>query len=176
MSSLLPPDLSLAERIYAAERAVQQRDERVRLHAGVFAARLQAQARRSGRVFAVGAIAPFLLGWFMARSAPRSKKRRDDPQRGRRHLSDAPWATMVPLLWPLMPEHLRNRLSPGLASFLTGIGLPLVASQLSKRAERAAEREAVEREAEQRREDAEADADDRADADRDGRRRPGKRS
>ena len=134
-----PERSGLEQRILAAEQAVLERDLRLRRDGGVLLDRLRVQARRSGRIAAVGAILPFLLGWFMARSAPRSKQQRQE-QVHHPSLAEAPWAGLVPLLWPLMPASWRNRVSPGVASFLTGIGLPLIAQRLSKRAAARAER------------------------------------
>lgn len=140
-----PETLTLDERIRAAEAAVEARDARLRRDGAAFMQRLRLQGRRSKRVATLAAIGPFLLGWFMARSAPRSKVQRAE-QRHVRPLAEAPWATLVPLLWPLVPERLRGRISPGLASFLTGIGLPLIAQRITKRRamaqQRAEQREA----------------------------------
>lgn len=133
LSSTPPDALDLDARILAAEHAVLVRDQRVRRDAGAFAALLRVRTRNGARVAAVAAIAPFLAGWFMARGARRS--RRDGEPRPPR-LAEAHWAGLVPLLWPLLPRAMRSKVSPGVASFVTGLGLPLVAQGLAKRAER----------------------------------------
>lgn len=127
------PDLD--SRILAAEHAVLVRDQRLRDDAGAFADLLRQRARSSARIAAAAAIAPFLLGWMMARSKRRPRHDSEAPRAERARLSDAPWAGIVPLVWPLLPQPLRSRMSPGLASFLTGIGLPLIARRVAKRAE-----------------------------------------
>ena len=129
------PDLD--SRILVAEHAVLVRDQRLRHEAGSFGHLLRERTRHSARIAAVAAVVPFLLGWMMARDRRRPRGDDDDVSRYERaRLSDAPWAGIVPLVWPLLPERLRSRMSPGLASFLTGIGLPLLARRAAKRAEK----------------------------------------
>jgi hypothetical protein len=129
------PDLDA--RILAAEHAVLVRDQRMRHEAVVFGDLLRTRVHSSARIAAAAAIVPFLLGWLMARNKRRAQPVSDRP-RHRHSLVDAPWAGLVPLVWPLLPERLRSRVSPGLASFLTGIGLPLIARHTAKRAEQKA--------------------------------------
>ncbi len=146
-----PPDAALAPkalhadldaRILAAEHAVIERDRRVRDGAGRLVAKLRDSTRHSARIAAFAAAGSFGLGWLIARGTLGSRRR---PPTGKeraiqRHmpaLADAPWAGIVPLLWPLLPLAVRSRISPGLASFVTGLGLPLVARQLGRRKARA---------------------------------------
>ena len=122
----------LAARILAAEHAVVVRDHRVGHDAHALMDRLRAGSRYSARIAAAAGFGAFLLGWLMARRAPRSRHRAEQARAA--GLAAAPWAGLVPLLWPLLPRAIRSRVSPRLASFVTGIGLPLVAQRLSKRA------------------------------------------
>ena len=66
------PDLD--ERILAAEHAVIERDQRLRRDGIALGRRLRTSARHSGRIAAAAGIGAFLLGWMMARSAPRSQR------------------------------------------------------------------------------------------------------
>jgi hypothetical protein len=144
------PDLD-AE-IARAERAVAERDGRAGGKGRLLMRELRRKSRLGARLLGGTAAGAFVLGWVMARGR-RRRLGEDDPRGGRRpprdagaRLIDAPWATLVPLLWPLLPVRLRERVSPGMASFLTGIGLPLVARRMSKQAhEKAVEQRQQER-------------------------------
>lgn len=137
-SSPSPPEApgpDLDARILAAEHAVLVRDQRLRGEFRDFADQLRERSRYFGRIAALAGAGAFALGWLMARRAPRSSSTRPHDQRPREpSLAELPWAGLVPLAWPLLPQALRSRIGPGLASFLTGIGLPLLAKLLARRA------------------------------------------
>jgi hypothetical protein len=143
------PDLDAA--IARAESAVIERDGRASGKGRLLMREVRRKSRLGARVLGGTAAGAFVLGWAMARG--RRRRLGEDNARGARRprdtgarLVDAPWATLVPLLWPLLPVRLRERVSPGMASFLTGIGLPLLARRMSKQAhEKAVEQRQQER-------------------------------
>lgn len=143
-STLNALDGDLDARILAAEHAVIERDRRVRDNAAHLATRLRESARYSGRIAAVAAFGSFGLGWWMARGNSRPPPPSGKERAIERHtpaLAQAPWAGIVPLLWPLLPLEVRSRMNPGLASFITGLGLPMIARYLGRRQARATLRE-----------------------------------
>jgi hypothetical protein len=122
------PDLD--ERILLAEHAVIEREQRLREHALLFGDRLKAKALSTSRIAAFIGVGGFLLGWM---TSSRGSRSRGERSRRAQQLAEAPWGGIVPLVWPLLPRGIRERVSPGVASFLAGIGLPLLAQRIAKK-------------------------------------------
>lgn len=126
--NVLPPDADLDARIEAAEAALIARQRR--LVAG--AETLGRRARRAASPWRLAAsgLAVLLAGtalWRVLKTGPATvppSARVPPPVGG--DAAALPWASLLGLLWPLLPARWRDRTSPATAAAVLGVGVPLL--------------------------------------------------
>jgi hypothetical protein len=121
-------DLDLEARIVFAEQAVIARDDRVRQRSGMIVRRVQHGVLRhagSGVAVAAGTV---VLTWLLGRRMPRSPAP-PPPTEAEGIARDAGFsiASLLPLVWPLMPHGVRRRVTPAMASTAIAFTAPLFA-------------------------------------------------
>lgn len=120
--------LDLDAQIEAAERAVIDRDQRVRQRAVGMVQQVRAHAGRSIAIGVGGVAALFLFLRFTRGNRPRGLARAGfgaAAVTGTRRRPIA-FTRLAALVWPLLPLSLRQKVSPQLMSLL-GVGLPVLA-------------------------------------------------
>lgn len=131
----------LDERIRAAELRLVTREEQ--LQRGLEGLGLRVRTALQPRRLlapALGVAAAGIALWWglrrlrpvLSRTLPVARPARADTQderqagQGRRAGGELPWASLLGLVWPLLPAPWRARVSPTTATTLIGVGLPLV--------------------------------------------------
>jgi apolipoprotein D and lipocalin family protein len=114
--SLVREDLST--RIFKAERAVIERDERVAWRVNELTDRWRRVARRGTSLRTLLAVGAVSVGAAMLVRGRAGRRGRPSRSRTRRPhlLATLPWARLLPLMWPLMPLGVRSRVNPHLAT------------------------------------------------------------
>jgi apolipoprotein D and lipocalin family protein len=107
----------LDARIFAAEQAVIERDERLRHHARTLTRRLRRFTRGMGGSLALAGASMLLSRLLIRRGAPAR------PSDGHEPL----WPRMLAFVWPWMPGALRERVSPATAALVIELLQPLLA-------------------------------------------------
>ncbi len=131
-------DDDLEYRIFEAERAVIERDERLRLHTHRFSRQLQHSTGKGARVLlgVAAGIGVGVLAWKLLEH--RRPVRGRASLRIRRKVAAAkppgiPWRQWLPLVTPLLPLGMRPRGPTTLTSLLVAAGLPLLKRSLDHR-------------------------------------------
>lgn len=128
-------DLDLEAQIVRAERAVIARDARIRLRADAIAHRVRHDVKRhAGGGIAVG-LATLALGWWLKRRHPAAAPAAPAADAQSSHLArDAglSLATLLPLIWPLLPPSWRRRVTPATASTVVSFVTPWLARLLRR--------------------------------------------
>jgi len=121
-------DLDLEAQIVLAEQAVIARDDRIRRRSSMIVRRVQHGVLRhagSGIAVAAGTV---ILSWLLGRRAPRPPAP-PPPTEAEGIARDAGFslASLLPLVWPLMPHSVRRRVTPAMASTAIAFAAPLFA-------------------------------------------------
>jgi hypothetical protein len=129
-------DLDLEAQIVLAERAVIARDDRIRRRSRMIVRRVRHGVVRhagSGAAVAVGTV---LLSWLIGRRVPRAPPP-PPPTEAEGLARDAGFslASLLPLVWPLMPEGVRRRVTPTMASTAIAFAAPLFGRLFRRRRE-----------------------------------------
>lgn len=128
------PSPDLETRIRLAERAVIERDRRVRRRGGELVQRIERGAKRGVVAALLAGVAALGLGWTApARGLGAAPPRGPGPGPGAASTSPAAWAALVPLVWPWLPPTWRRRVSPATAALVVSVGLPMVRALLPAR-------------------------------------------
>jgi len=130
------PEMSLDEQIALAEQAVIARDLRIRRRADAIVHRVKREAVKhagGGLLLGIGTVA---LTWWLnrlsRRNAPPPQQAAAAPQEESHtfeHLfrdASVTLATLLPVLWPMLPRAWRRVVSPGTASTLLTFLAPLM--------------------------------------------------
>lgn len=122
----------LDDLILAAERAVIERDQRLRNEVQALRASAKARATRAlaigAGVLAGGLVLGLLLWRSRSATAATLRHRVRRPLASGRHaLARMPWLKLAPLAWPVLPLAWRNRLPPGTAALIAALGAPAMA-------------------------------------------------
>jgi apolipoprotein D and lipocalin family protein len=120
----------LDARIRAAELRIIERDEQVRSQAQQLLHRAQqtvSPQRLKVPLIGIAAVAALGVVWLVSRS----RRSAQPAQAGAGHNAVAsrpalPWTQLLALAWPLVPAHLRARISPATAAAVTSVALPLL--------------------------------------------------
>ena len=121
-------DLDLEAQIVLAEQAVIARDERIRRRSRMIVRRVHDGALRhagSGIAVAAGTI---VLTWLVGRRFPRTAAPAAPPSEAEGIARDAGFslASLLPLVWPMMPRNVRRHVTPTMASTAIAFAAPLV--------------------------------------------------
>ena len=125
--------LDLEARIVLAEQAVIARDERIRRRSRMIVHRVQDGVLRhagSGIVVAAGTV---VLSWLLGRRMPRAPAPAPTPAEGLARDAGFSLASLLPLVWPLMPRAVRRRVTPAMASTVIAFAAPWVARLFRRR-------------------------------------------
>jgi apolipoprotein D and lipocalin family protein len=115
--------LDLGMQIERAEQAVIERDRRFTRNGRALMTRVEHGFKRNfGRGLLAGA-ATLALAWFMP-----SRRHAAMPRPGASGAAAVPWAALIPMVWPLLPPSWRRRISPGTATLVVGVALPLLST------------------------------------------------
>ena len=122
----------LDDLILDAERAVIERDQRLRGQVQALQAGVKARASRALAIGAGVLAGGVVLGLLLWRSrSPTAATLRRGMRRplasGRHALARMPWLKLLPLAWPLLPLTWRKQLPPGTTALLAAIGAPVLA-------------------------------------------------
>jgi hypothetical protein len=140
---------TLDERIAQAEQRLVAREQGLRSGWQALTRRAQRATEPRRLVWPVLGVAAALLAavWLLRRragvgmgalagavasSASSATFAARTPKPGAARWSELPWVRGTALVWPLLPAHWRARFSPGTASLMVAVGLPLI-EQLFKR-------------------------------------------
>lgn len=120
-------DLDLEAQIALAEQAVIARDDRIRRRSAMIVHRVKHGVLRhagSGIAVAAGTV---VLSWLLGRRAPRPPAP-PPPTEAEGIARDAGFslASLLPLVWPLMPYSIRRRVTPAMASTAIAFAAPLI--------------------------------------------------
>jgi apolipoprotein D and lipocalin family protein len=133
----LPPG-DIDARILQVEQRLIAREENLRRGATAFSAQLgdTLKPRRLLKPALITAGVAALLLWRPARTAAATAAApaRASAAAG---LRGVPWVRLLGLAWPLLPAHWRHRISPGAASAIVAVGLPLAEALFGPRREAA---------------------------------------
>ncbi|HEY6133901.1 MAG TPA: lipocalin family protein [Rubrivivax sp.] len=114
------PDLET--RIAQAELAVVQRDQRIRKASRDVVARVESLTQRFlGPGLMTSAAAAALAGWSFLRRRPAA-----GGGAAENVAKSAPWLTLLPVVWPMLPAQWRRFVSPGTAAAVLGVALPVL--------------------------------------------------
>jgi hypothetical protein len=120
-------DIGLEAQIARAEQAVIARDDRIRHRTHLVVHRVRSGVVRhagSGIAVAAGTV---LLSWLLGRRMPRAPAPPPSEAEGIAREAGFSLASLLPLIWPLMPHALRRRVTPAMASTAIAFASPLVA-------------------------------------------------
>ena len=132
---LPPPQLSLDEQIALAEQAVIARDLRIRRRADALVHRVKREAVKhagGGLLLGIGTVA---LTWWLNRLSRRNASPQQaaaapqDPPHTFEHLfrdAGLTLASLLPMLWPMLPRAWRRIVTPGTASTVLTFLAPLL--------------------------------------------------
>jgi hypothetical protein len=126
-------DLDLEARIVLAEQAVIARDDRIRRRSRMIVHRVEHGVLRhagSGIAVAAGTV---VLSWLLGRRTPRAPGPAPTPAEGLARDAGFSLASLLPLVWPLMPQALRRRVTPAMASTAIAFASPWVARLFRRR-------------------------------------------
>jgi hypothetical protein len=126
-------DLDLEARIVLAEQAVIARDERIRRRSRMIVHRVQHGVLRhagSGIAVAAGTI---VLSWLLGRRTPRAPAPAPTPAEGIARDAGFSLASLLPLIWPMMPLAVRRRVTPAMASTAIAFAAPWFARLFRRR-------------------------------------------
>jgi hypothetical protein len=136
----LRPDApgALAERdldtqIALAEQALIEREARIRRRTRTLVTRVENGVLRhagSGIFVAAGTL---VLAWLLGRRAPPAPRRRPTEAEGIARDTGLSLATLLPIVWPLMPRALSARVTPAMASTAMAFASPLFARLFRRR-------------------------------------------
>jgi hypothetical protein len=118
-------DLDLEAQIVLAERAVMARDDRVRRRSRMIVHRVQDGVLRhagSGIAVAAGTV---VLSWLLGRRSPRAPAPPPTEAEGLARDAGFSLASLLPLVWPMMPRALRRHVTPAMASTAIAFTAPL---------------------------------------------------
>lgn len=123
-------DLDLEARIALAEQAVIERDERIRARTGVIVHRVQHGLLKHTGVGLAAAVGGLALTWFL--SHRNGRRVPPDPIETVAREAGFSLAGLLPLVWPFMPRKVRRHVTPGMASTLLAVVMPLVSLALGR--------------------------------------------
>jgi hypothetical protein len=130
-------ELDLDTRIALAEQALVEREARIRRRTRTIASRVEKGVLRhagSGIFVAAGTL---VLAWILGRRAPAPvPPRRPTEAEGLARDTGLSLATLLPVIWPLMPRPLRARVTPAMASTALAFATPLIAHLFGRRRRR----------------------------------------
>jgi apolipoprotein D and lipocalin family protein len=135
----LPPG-DLDARILQVEQRLIAREENLRRGVAAFSEQLgeTLKPRRLLKPALIAAGVAALLLWRPSRAAAATvaaAPARASAAAGLHGLRGVPWVRLLGLAWPLVPAHWRHRISPGAASAIVAVGLPLVEALFGARRE-----------------------------------------
>jgi hypothetical protein len=126
--------LDLDLQIALAEQALIEREARIRRRTRTISSRVQNSVLRhagSGVFVAAGTV---VLAWLLGRRAPAPAPRRPPSEaEGIARDTGLSLATLLPIVWPLMPRALRARVTPAMASTALAFASPLIARLFGRR-------------------------------------------
>jgi apolipoprotein D and lipocalin family protein len=134
----LPPG-DIDARILQVEQRLIAREENLRRGATAFSAQLgdTLKPRRLLKPALITAGVAALLLWRPARTAAATAAAAPARASAATGLRGVPWVRLLGLAWPLLPAHWRHRISPGAASAIVAVGLPLAEALFGPRREAA---------------------------------------
>jgi hypothetical protein len=125
-------ELDLDTQIALAEQAVIEREARIRRRTRTIVTRVENGALRhagSGIFVAAGTV---VLAWLLGRRAP-APRRRPSEAEGIARDTGFSLATLLPIIWPLMPRAVSARVTPAMASTALAFASPLFARLFRRR-------------------------------------------
>lgn len=123
-------DDDLDSRIRQTEQRLIAREENLRRRLSAFGGRVKEFAQPKRLVApALGAALAGTSLWWLLRGKSASGAATSVPSgaaEARPRRSELPWVNMIAFVWPMLPAHWRSKVSPGTASTVVALGLPLV--------------------------------------------------
>ena len=136
-----PEPLSLDERIRRTELRLIAREDSLRRRVDLISHRVSEAARP--RRYVAPAIGILVASWALWMMLSRGGRARPVAHTGMaEHAappaagSELPWVHLLALVWPLLPEGWRARISPATVATLVSLGLPLAERVFAPRAAR----------------------------------------
>jgi hypothetical protein len=119
-------DVDLEAQIVLAEQAVIARDERIRRRGRMIVRRVHdSTVRHAGSGIAVAA-GTLVLTWLVGRRFPRAPAPPPSEAEGIARDAGFSLASLLPLVWPMMPRQVRRHVTPTMASTAIAFTAPLI--------------------------------------------------